>query len=246
MNVFVWHELAVEKPEEVLGFYAGVFDATVNKKQIVSARDSYYILEKGNRWFSGIFKPDIEISAPMWYGIIRVDNLDDVIERVVSLGGEVLNEPVEENSIGRYVYAVDSCGARFSLVQFEHDLFPEKPNDGVKWNELLVYDAGRAIDFYGRAFGWKVVKEIDKPDGKYHVLSYDGNPENIFGGVISGEPADPGWRYYFHVDSLDETLNRVESLGGKVIANSVEIPGGRVASCSDPAGNTFYLFESRR
>jgi len=63
---------------------------------------------------------------------------------------------------------------------------------------------------------------------------------------LTGPMADvpPHWATYVRVASVDETVSKAESLGGKVGAPAMDIPGvGRIAFLQDPTGATIALFQ---
>jgi hypothetical protein len=57
-----------------------------------------------------------------------------------------------------------------------------------------------------------------------------------------GVPAH--WSVYFGVDSADETLERIVSLGGAVVLGAEDTPYGRLATATDPTGAQFKLIQS--
>ena len=61
-------------------------------------------------------------------------------------------------------------------------------------------------------------------------------------------PAQPGmphaaWNLYFGVESVADTLERVEAAGGRRLVGPVDVPAGRFAVASDPLGAAFAVFE---
>lgn len=54
--------------------------------------------------------------------------------------------------------------------------------------------------------------------------------------------ARPVWLGYVHVDDVDNTLAKLQELGGKVLMLATEIPQvGRLAMVADPQGAPFYI-----
>jgi predicted enzyme related to lactoylglutathione lyase len=59
------------------------------------------------------------------------------------------------------------------------------------------------------------------------------------------EGVPPHWNVYFNVESVDDTIARVEDLGGSVVAPAFDVPGtGRMAMLADPQGGMFNLMGS--
>ncbi len=109
------------------------------------------------------------------------------------------------------------------------------------WNELAPNDPQAALSFYREVFGWKV-ETLDMPEGPYNVLI---NGEEKIGGIMA-KPAEQSkaptaWMPYITVDNVDETVAKIESLGGKVIVPPSDIPvpdGPRLSIFQDPQGAT--------
>lgn len=115
------------------------------------------------------------------------------------------------------------------------------------WFECGSRDAAAAKEFYTRLFGWSAE---DRPlpgdmEGQYTMLRLDG--EDVAGLYeLAGPMAEvpPHWATYVTVSSVDETAARAESLGGKVAAPPMDVPGvGRIAFLEDPTGAMIALFQ---
>jgi predicted enzyme related to lactoylglutathione lyase len=83
-------------------------------------------------------------------------------------------------------------------------------------------------------------------EGRYTLLKI-GDDEiaglyQMHGPMFEGVP--PHWMTYVHVESVDDTANRARSLGGKIAAPPMDVPGvGRVAFLEDPTGARIALFQ---
>jgi len=115
------------------------------------------------------------------------------------------------------------------------------------WFECGSRDAAAAKAFYTGLFGWTAE---DRPlpgdmQGHYTMLRLDG--EDVAGLYqLAGPMADipPHWATYVTVASVDDTVSKAESLGGKVAAPPMDVPGvGRIAFLQDPTGATIALFQ---
>ena len=109
--------------------------------------------------------------------------------------------------------------------------------------ELPADDPDRAKAFYSGLLGWEF-RSMEYFPG-YFLFSF-GAIESA-GGAIGkrGEATGDKLRVYFHVDSLDETLPKVEPLGGTVTTAKTEIQGqGWYAVVDDTEGNEIGLYES--
>jgi len=106
--------------------------------------------------------------------------------------------------------------------------------------EIPARTAEASADFYSTIFGWKVRK---RGDG---ALAFDDS------GCVSGtwvkesdRTADERTRSYIMVDSITDTLKRIQTAGGRVLTPRTDIgPGlGAFAAFTDPVGNEFGLYE---
>lgn len=111
----------------------------------------------------------------------------------------------------------------------------------ITWWEIGVKDAGKAKEFYGKLFEWKI-EEMGAMKG-YH--SVDTGGEGINGGIFQTPSDVPNYvSIYVEVDNLQAYLDRAQKLGGKLIVPPTEIPGGSgsFAMFMDPEGNPIGLF----
>ena len=87
------------------------------------------------------------------------------------------------------------------------------------------------------------------PDGSTYSMIKVG--EEGIGGIVENAKATAGsggWGFYITVDSVDDVLARVESLGGRVLSPAFDAPGvGRMAEIADPDGGRFSVitYDSR-
>lgn len=110
------------------------------------------------------------------------------------------------------------------------------------WNELVSTDAETAKRFYTELFGWKL-KESEVGGMKYTEVIVG---ERAVGGMYQMGPEcgniPSHWMPYVAVENVDETVKRVEGLGGKVCVPPTDIPDiGRFAVISDPSGATISV-----
>lgn len=97
----------------------------------------------------------------------------------------------------------------------------ETPKPGsIVHVEIPCKDVKRAKAFYGGIFGWKFE---DVPEMEYTLF----NPANPPGGgmYIPQEGMPGGIMNYLLVDSIEETAERIESHGGKILVPKREVPG---------------------
>ncbi len=112
------------------------------------------------------------------------------------------------------------------------------------WNELASTNIEAAKQFYTELFGWKL-KEGNVEGMNYSEIVAGGR---AVGGMYQTTPecgnAPSHWMPYVAVDDVDETVKRVEALGGKVCVPPTDIPNtGRFAVINDPSGATLSILK---
>jgi len=106
--------------------------------------------------------------------------------------------------------------------------------------EIHGKDPKKLQDFYAQLFGWQI--DANNPMSYGFVSPGIGGPEEGVGGGITASPNAPFVTIYVQVESLDDTLKQVESMGGKTLMPPMDVPNGpTVAMFSDPEGNAIGL-----
>ena len=107
----------------------------------------------------------------------------------------------------------------------------------VHW-EIEALDPERVRGFYRELFNWQIGDGpiMDIPAGI-------GGPEPGPGGHIRGGQRS-GVTLYIQVRDLRESLDRAARLGGSVVLDAFDIPGGpTLAAITDPEGNPLTLVQ---
>ena len=106
--------------------------------------------------------------------------------------------------------------------------------------EIHGKDRKKLQEFYQALFDWKIEEMEGMPYGM--VSPGVGGPPEGVGGGITESPAAPLVTFYVQVVDLNETLKKVESMGGKTVQAPMDIPGGpTLAQLADPEGNVIGL-----
>lgn len=105
--------------------------------------------------------------------------------------------------------------------------------------EIPAHNVGAAGEFYQALFGWKIqhVPEMN------YTMYEDGGGSG--GGFPLVSPDSPAGQVLVYIDSedIDEDLDKVKELGGKVLREKTEIPGmGWFGIFQDPTGNVLALY----
>jgi predicted enzyme related to lactoylglutathione lyase len=112
------------------------------------------------------------------------------------------------------------------------------------WIDVEQPDPAAASRFYGGLFGWTFSDVVPAGEpGSYLVAELDGQDVAAVG---PGEGPST-WNTYVAVEDADATTAAAVAAGGAVVAEPRDAgPGGRTATCVDPLGASFRLWQPRR
>lgn len=110
------------------------------------------------------------------------------------------------------------------------------------WIDLGSPDPAAAASFYSGLFGWKVI-DLGPEAGDYRMCEIDGRA--VAGlGPQQNTDAPPYWATYFGVESVEQTLSKVENAGGAVFMPAMDVmEHGRMALAADPTGAVFSVWQ---
>lgn len=116
----------------------------------------------------------------------------------------------------------------------------------IGWSDLTVKNATEIKDFYQQVVGWK---SSPVSMGEYEDFTMVDPDTNIpYAGICHAKGQNtnlpPYWLIYINVDNIDESVNKVRALGGKILFEP-KIMGnyGKYCVIKDPAGAYCALFE---
>ena len=122
--------------------------------------------------------------------------------------------------------------------------------DKIVHFEIPSDDISRAQNFYSSIFGW----QLDEMEGMDYTIvrtvdvdeqQMPKEPGAINGGMMKRSPATPSPVITINVDSINDSLKKVEVGGGSVVQPRQEIPGmGAFAYFKDTEGNVMGLWEN--
>jgi uncharacterized protein len=106
----------------------------------------------------------------------------------------------------------------------------------IIWYEVIGKDGDKLKRFYSDLFGWKY---REQPGMNYGMT----DPQDTgIGGGVGSVASGVNWAgFYVGVEDVDQTLRKVEQLGGKVIVPTTKLPDVTFAVFSDPEGNSVGL-----
>lgn len=99
-------------------------------------------------------------------------------------------------------------------------------------------------DFYRKAFGWEI--EQMPGIGYWRIQTGASEGKALPGGMTyRAIPNLNGWMLFVNVPSLDETVERIQHLGGSIVRRKTAVPKTAwVTIVSDPAKNIFGIWQA--
>lgn len=183
--------------------------------------------------------PEMAEIPSSWTVYYASDDVSVAAERVIELGGQIMNGPIQVGTHGHMLIVADSTSAMFGLWQglnFNGSQL-ENEHGSMCWQEVNTHDAEKARMFYKQLLD---VSSEPLPDEKmvYHMLK---KGDEMVGGVLQMDQEWPKavpahWMAYFAVDNVDEAMNNVIKHGGQVCIQPFDTPYGRIAVINDPDG----------
>jgi uncharacterized protein len=245
-GTFCWAGLATSDPASAKAFYMGLFGWQA-EDVAAGAAGTYTTLRHRGEEVAILYMQQPEARAagapPHWTSYISVEDADATAARAGELGGAaVFREPFDVLDAGRVAAIRDPTGAIVSLWQPRRRIGATLVNDvgALCWNELTTSDVERAKSFFGALLGW----EYETGGSGYVSIKNSGA---LNGGIRSQTERErrvpPVWLPYFTVQSVDQAAHRAEQLGGRGLAPTTAIDGGRFALVADPQQAAFGLFE---
>ena len=115
--------------------------------------------------------------------------------------------------------------------------------------EIPADDVEKLRKFYSLLFGWKI--ELMPGQVEYYGIwtvpvDEKGMPlrPGVNGGLMKKQNPEHKAVNYIQVESVDEYIKRIESLGGRIVVPKMEVPGiGWWALALDPEGNQFAILQ---
>jgi len=233
VGTFVWHEQVSSDPKAAQDFYTKLFgwDTEVFKPGEVD----YTMISSGGQSHGGFGKAMEGAPPPHWLGHVRVESLDETIEKAKKAGGKLAAGPFEMEDVGRIGIIGDPQGAYVSAYE------GEAAAEGVfVWDELGTTDVAGAERFYSEVFGW-TTNDMGPDYGGYKIFR---SGETDIGGVMTlpDESMPAGWQPYVAVEDVDATTAKATKLGASALMEPMDVPKvGRIAVIRDPQGAVFGI-----
>lgn len=232
---FNWYELITPDAEASKKFYSGLFNWEFRKGD----HEDYELFYHNDLGIGGLLPMTKEMSdtgmPPMWAGYVNVDDVDELVTKVVEKGGQILVPPQDIPNVGRFSYIKDPQGACLYVMRAFSDEASDsfsayEPKVGhCAWNELVTTNPTDAEKFYGDIMGWQRAETMDMgPAGEYVMLRNGENRDFMFGALMNKPEQVPVsmWSFYFRVKSVDQSIEFIKANGGQVIVGPDALPNG--------------------
>jgi uncharacterized protein len=237
---FVWHEQVSSDPAQAQQFYSQLFGW--GTEAFTSGGVDYTMISAGGQAHGGYGRALEGAPPPHWLGHVRVESLDETIEKAKRAGGELAAGPFDMGEVGRMGILKDPQGAFVSAYEPAQEM---PPAEGVfVWDELGTTDVDAAQRFYEAVFGWTAT-DMGAEYGGYRIFN-TASSENGVAGLMALPDASmpPFWQPYVAVDDPDATVAKAKELGGALRLEPMDVPEvGRIAVLADPQGATFGVIK---
>ena len=114
---FTWHELATTDLDAAFDFYSTLFGWVKTDVMDMGEAGPYqmYGLSTHEPPLGGMFNKPKEMPASGWVLYISVDSVDTKVEQIKTMGGQVINGPMDVPGGDRIVQCIDPLGATIAL-----------------------------------------------------------------------------------------------------------------------------------
>ncbi|MGI8609862.1 MAG: VOC family protein [Candidatus Dormibacteria bacterium] len=185
-----------------------------------------------------------------WMVYFSTADADETTRKVEAAGGKVIAPVFDVLDAGRMGVFADPTGAFFAVWQAGTTKGVGKLNEpnAFGWCELNTRGVDKAAEFYKQVFGWdahlSAASEAVGGGPRYTEWKLDG--ERLGGAMDMAdtqmpEGIPPHWLVYFISSDIQATVAKVGELGGAVMMEPTDYPGGQFAVVADPVGAAFGL-----
>lgn len=239
-GTFNWIDLGTDDVAGAKTFYGELFGWDM--EDLRAGEATYVMCRLQGRDVAAIYEHPPE-DRHEWNSFISVDDVEQTTSKAGGLGATVLREPYDGVDSSRRSLIGDRTGATVSLWQPKGHVGAGLVNEvgSWSWNELVTTEMDAARRFYGEFLGWN---SEDAPGPIPRATFTLGRL--LVGGVHVPAPQEGDasrWTVSFRVAGADEAVARAQELGGAVLLPPMDIPIGRFAIVSDPAGAAFTVAE---
>jgi predicted enzyme related to lactoylglutathione lyase len=233
-----WVDLSSPDTDASLSFYAGLFGWEARSAGPPKETFGYQMFTLRGRAVAGVGPTQDQSQPPAWTSYVSTDDADAAVARAQEAGGNVLFGPVDVLDAGRMAILAHPAGGVIGVWQPGRHTGAELVNEpgALNWNELQTRDVEGAKAYYSEP------DDQDFGGMTYTVFKVDG--KGIAGAIRTPsqvpDEVPAFWMAYFTVADCDESVAKVQELGGAVLGRPHELEDvGRFAVVADPHGATF-------
>lgn len=111
-------------------------------------------------------------------------------------------------------------------------------HEKIDYVELPSRDLERTKEFFSGTFNWKFTDY----GPEYTAFSNEGLDGGFYKSELVASSAKGGALLVFYSKELEQTQQKIESNGGKVVKQIFSFPGGRRFHFTDPSGNEYAVW----
>jgi predicted enzyme related to lactoylglutathione lyase len=118
VSTFCWHELMTRDVEKAKAFYSALLGWT--SEDFDMSAMTYTLFKKDDKTVAGLLRTPKSLESkmsPRWLSYIYVENLDNIIENIKSLGGSIVVPITSVQDTGRFAIIKDPTGASIGFWQ---------------------------------------------------------------------------------------------------------------------------------
>src|ERR671935_836861 len=116
---FVWHEQVSSDPKQAQDFYTQLFGWQT--EVFKPGEIDYTMISSGGQSHGGFATAMEGAPPPHWLSHVRVERLEDTIDKATRAGGRVAAGPFEMGEVGRIAIIADPQGAYVSAYQPQNE-----------------------------------------------------------------------------------------------------------------------------
>ncbi|CAI9401462.1 MULTISPECIES: VOC family protein [Aestuariimicrobium] len=241
----VWMELTTSDASKAHTFYGELFGWSFHDQG--EEFGHYQIISQGDSEIGGAMVKQAEWGEmPDTFALyLSTTDIDATTTAVREAGGRVLVEPMAVGTQGSMAFYQDAAGAAVGAWQGGTRVGMAKLGMFQSgWYELMTNAYPAAIEFYPKAFGATVVPMGEQTD--QWAYSTIGQGRDAVAGICDAsewlkDPMPSYWRIYVNVPDVDQTIETLVPLGGRVVDGPMDSPFGRLATVADDQGAMFQI-----
>ena len=115
VGTFVWHEQVSSDQTQAQDFYGKLFGW--GTEVFKPGEIDYAMISEGGQTHGGFSTAMEGAPPPHWLGHVRVDDIDETIEKAKNAGGKLAAGPFDMEEVGRMAIIGDAQGAYLGIYQ---------------------------------------------------------------------------------------------------------------------------------